>query len=107
MINKVSPCGYCTRVPDSRECDNKNCMLWRQWYIDRWDAMRAAVRGRMDTPGAPVGVRVSGTHYAAPHQVTAYLEADPCDSCLCPRDLCTTPCRIRAGWDRARGEVGL
>ena len=107
MTNKLSPCGYCTRVADPRECENKNCMLWRKWYIDRWDAMRAAVRVHMDVPGQPVGVCVSGTHDAAPHQVTAYLEADPCESCLCPRSLCTTPCRTRISWDRARQEVLL
>ena len=71
MTNPISPCGYCTRVSDPRECENKNCMLWRKWYIDRWDTMRAAIRVRMDAPGVPVGVCVSGTYYAAPLAVGA------------------------------------
>ena len=107
MNGKISPCGYCTRVADPRQCENKNCMLWRKWYIDRWEAMRAAVRLRMDQPAAPVGVCVSGTYYAAPHQVEAYLEADPCVGCLCPQDLCGTPCRAKASWERSRREVLL
>jgi len=102
-----SPCLKCARVKRPQDCENKSCKEWQAWFIDRWEAMRAAVRVHMDVPGQPVGVCVSGTHYAAPHQVTAYLEADPCESCLCPRSLCTTPCRTRISWDRARQEVLL
>lgn len=108
MDRKLSPCGYCTRVREPRECENKSCMLWRQWFIDRWEAMRTAVRVQMDTARAePVGAAVSGTHYAAPSQVELYLQTDPCGACLCPRDLCRTPCRIRRTWDRAREDVLL
>lgn len=107
MKMTVSPCGYCTRVPEPRDCENKNCMLWRKWYIERWDAMRTAVRTVMAAPGEPVGVSIGGRRYAAPHQVTAYLEEDPCAACLCPSQLCDTACAARASWERARREVLL
>lgn len=107
MDRKISPCGYCTRVRDPRACENKNCMLWRQWFIDRWEAMRGAVRAQMDGRPEPVGVAVSGTRYAAPNQVERYLQTDPCESCLCPRDLCQTPCGLRKNWQRAREDVLL
>ena len=55
----------------------------------------------------PVGVSVGGTRYAAPHQVQAYLQKDPCKECMCPKDLCTTPCRVRRAWEEAKGEVFL
>ena len=63
MARKVSPCMYCTRVPDPRACENKNCMLWRSWFIERWETMRAAVRENMDAVATePVGAVVSGRH---------------------------------------------
>ena len=107
MDKKISPCGDCTRVRDPRNCDNKDCMLWRQWYIGRWEAMRSAVRSAMDVAPEKVGAVVSGTHYAAPNQVELYLRTDPCGGCLCPRDLCKSPCAARKNWDKARQEVGL
>ena len=106
MERKLSPCSYCTRVPDPRDCENKACMLWRRWFIERWEQMRSSVRCRMDTfQPEPVGACVSGTHYAAPNQVERYLRTDPCEACLCPRDLCRTPCRLRRNWDQAREDV--
>lgn len=42
MANK-SPCLTCTTVKDPRTCGNKNCQVWREWFIRRWDAMRKAM----------------------------------------------------------------
>lgn len=103
---KMSPCLTCTRVENPADCENKNCQVWRQWFISRWDRMRSFPRQlRQDREPEPAGVPLGGRHYAAPHQVTRYLETDPCESCLCPRDLCTTPCRVCLHWEDARKEV--
>ena len=42
MANK-SPCLNCTRVKDPKNCENKNCPVWREWFIRRWEEMRKAV----------------------------------------------------------------
>ena len=34
------PCKTCTFVKDPKNCENKNCREWVQWFIDRWEAMR-------------------------------------------------------------------
>lgn len=103
-----SPCLRCTRVPDPRECDNKQCKPWQQWFIDRWELLRSGPRQQMDAAQAvPMGVNIGGRHYAPPHQVKAYLSKDPCETCLCPQDLCMEPCRVRRAWEEAKGEVLL
>lgn len=107
MEKKVSPCLSCTRVKDPRDCENKNCQLWRRWFIGRWEALRADARAGMEQPPEKVGVTLSGATYAAPHQVKAYLAADPCENCLCPKDLCRLPCRLKLNWQKAREDVLL
>ena len=107
MIMKLSPCVSCTRVENPANCENKNCQVWRQWFIGRWDQLRAYPRLQQEQPPKPAGVPLGGRHYAAPHQVRAYLETDPCENCCCPKDLCDTPCRVRKDWDAARNEVQL
>ncbi len=105
---KPSPCLTCTRVADPRNCENKNCQLWRKWFLGRWEQIHNYPRVKMEQAKMqPVGVNVGGTHYAAPHQVTGYLETDPCEKCLCPKDLCTSACRVRRAWEEARQEVFL
>lgn len=34
--NEKSPCEGCTRVCDPAGCDNKNCKLWKAWFLRRW-----------------------------------------------------------------------
>ena len=105
---KSSPCLTCTRVVDPANCENKNCQVWRQWFIGRWDRLRGLSRQlRQTCQPEPAGVPLGGRHYASPDQVTRYLETDPCRSCPCPRDLCATPCRVRLRWEDARNEVLL
>ena len=59
----MTPCKTCIRVADPACCEDKNCRQWRQWFIDRWDAMRRQF---------PV----------------EHTDPDLCAGCLCPRELC-------------------
>lgn len=101
-----SPCLRCTRVRNPRACENKQCAPWRQWFLDRWELIHRYPRQQMQTAKLePVGVKVGGRVYAAPHQVREYLDTDPCRKCLCPKDLCGTPCRVRRRWEESKGET--
>ena len=108
-MNKMpSPCLRCTRVADPRACENKSCAAWRQWFIAGWENLRRSARADMDeVQPKPAGVNIGGTYYSPPHLVAQYLRNDPCKNCLCPKDLCTAPCRIRRAWDEAKGEPFL
>ena len=106
MERKTSPCITCTRVKDPRNCENKNCQIWQRWFIHRWDNMRQEVLSSTATADPqPVGVTISGRHYAAPHQVESYLQTDPCLQCQCVKDLCRVPCRLKQNWVLHRKEV--
>lgn len=99
---EFSPCLVCTRVSDPANCDNKNCKVWQKWFLARWAAIRAYPRVAMEQADRePVGVVISGRHYAAPHQVTAFQNNDPCKNCGSPKDLCGTPCRQKLAWLKA------
>ena len=103
-----SPCLTCMRVKNPRACDDKDCKVWQNWFLSRWELIHKYPRQQMESAQLkPVGVNVGGTHYAAPHQVRAYLQTDPCENCKCPKDLCTTPCRVRRAWEEARQEAFL
>lgn len=104
---KVSPCMNCTRVADPRACENKKCQPWRNWFISRWESIRSCARQEMEQAPQKVGIMLDGQTYAAPHQVTKYLQEDPCKGCLCPKDLCRLPCRLKNNWNKAREEVLL
>lgn len=102
----LGPCVLCDRVTEPEKCDNKNCGVWRQWALGRWEMIRGYIRWAMDhSSPEPVGVPLGGRYYAAPHQVEAYLHNDPCKACLCPKDLCGEPCQVRRHWEHARKEV--
>lgn len=99
-----SPCFTCTRVRDPQNCESKVCKEWREWYIARWEAMRRRIHQQI--AGAPTqerGVPLGGRHYEAPHKVRQFLQNDPCNSCYCPKDLCTTPCQLRLAWEKRKG----
>lgn len=104
---KRSPCASCSRVKDPENCENKHCSVWRQWFIDRWETLRTCARAPMEQPLEPAGVPLGGRHYSPPHRVRAYLENDPCNSCLCPKDLCQIPCRVKQTWENGKNEVFL
>lgn len=42
MCVNSSPCAACRRVEKPEQCDNKDCMLWRRWFVARWEQMRRA-----------------------------------------------------------------
>ena len=51
--NEKSPCEGCTRVCDPAMCDNKNCKLWKAWFLRRWGMIhgygkKAGVCGEME-----------------------------------------------------------
>ncbi len=31
-----SPCETCNRVRDPKNCENKQCRQWANWYLKRW-----------------------------------------------------------------------
>ena len=101
-----NPCNCCTRVEFPRLCENKECTLWRRWFIQKWNAMREAPRLDIEKrPRQAEGVCIGGSYYALPHRVNSYLAKDPCEDCLCPRDLCVVPCRIKRDWKAAKEDV--
>lgn len=100
-----SPCLTCTRVKNPRNCENKTCKDWQAWFIDRWEAMRRNIRTGMDrAPITEQGVPLGGRQYASPHRVREFLQTDPCNTCYCPRDVCTSPCQLKLAWEERKGE---
>lgn len=104
MKENMSPCVVCSRVSDPENCTDKTCRLWQRWFLQRWEETRQTLRQMKDMPDSYAGVVVGGVRYAAPNQVRNFLENDPCGSCLCPKDLCDTPCRKRKAWENFRKE---
>lgn len=103
---KLSPCIYCTKVTDPRACEDKGCPRWQAWFVEKWDAMRLAPRLNMEKqPLQPTGVCIGGIYYSHPHRVREYLQEDPCQKCLVPKDVCCLPCKEKRAWVRAREDV--
>ena len=97
---RPSPCLRCSRVDDPRDCDNKNCGVWRAWFIYKWDLLR--------TQAMPAETASEDAfRYEAPGYVRAHLQKDPCEGCLYPKDLCGSPCRTKRSWEEQRQEVFL
>ena len=95
----IKPCWNCTQVQDPANCDDSSCLRWQQWFAHTWDDMRHSLRVDMENrPKVPEGEVIGGVHYALPHRVQDYLNADPCGNCLCPKDLCRIPCRMKRQW---------
>ena len=40
MNGELSPCTYCCRVADPKNCDNKKCVPWQKWFMKRWEQTR-------------------------------------------------------------------
>lgn len=101
-----SPCLKCTRVRDPQACENKLCKDWQAWFIDRWESMREYVREQMDeTTTKEIGVPLGGERYAHPHRIREYWKEDPCQRCLCPKELCQVPCAARMAWAEKQSGV--
>lgn len=103
---KQSPCLTCSRVRDPDNCENKLCKDWQAWFIDRWEAMRANVfaQVRQQKAVAQGAISVGGYQYSHPDHVRSYLQKDPCGECVCPKDMCDTPCAVRKAWDAAHSK---
>lgn len=102
---RPSPCLSCTRVTNPANCENKLCGTWRQWFLQRWELIRSYPRYRMEqTVLHPTGICLGGCFYETPDRTRTYLHTDPCKDCISPRDLCTTPCKVRKAWETAKGE---
>lgn len=96
---RESPCLYCTRVRDPKNCENKLCNEWRIWWIGRWEAMRTIARQHArgkGIQGSPVSV--GGTMYHHPDRVREYLMIDPCLQCPWKDGLCPNPCDTKQIW---------
>lgn len=35
------PCLKCTRIKDPGNCENKECQVWRRWFLFEWARIRA------------------------------------------------------------------
>lgn len=102
----ISPCVLCTRVKDPGNCENKNCKVWQKWFLARWELIRGFPRQAMEqAPLTPVGISLGGHIYCHPSQKRDYIANNPCDTCKCPQDLCTAPCRVRRVWEESKGEI--
>ena len=88
-----SPCLTCIRGPDPERCDNKGCTPWRRWFAGRWEYLRQQYRVREN------GELSTGERHPA------HGNADTCESCLCPREMCRVPCRLRIAWENRKGEM--
>lgn len=101
-----SPCLECSRVRDPQACENKLCKDWQAWFIDCWEAMRRNVRAQMEeSTTQDIGIPLGGQRYAHPHRMQDYLREDPCNRCLCPKDVCHSPCPARTAWAEKQNEV--
>lgn len=102
-----SPCLTCKRVRDPQACENKGCKDWQAWFIGRWEAMRKNVREQMNCVSIEeIGIPLGGERYAVPHRMEEYLSQDPCQRCLCPKDVCHHPCPAKQAWiDKKSGVI--
>ena len=98
------PCRGCTQVRNPASCENKKCKQWQQWFIKRWDRLHTYPRQMMDKT-LPVGISIGGRRYLHPDQLREYIRKNPCEGCSCTADLCRTPCRAKAIWEKAKQEV--
>ena len=39
MVTKEYPCTGCTRVLNPEACENKNCKIWKAWFLRHWAAI--------------------------------------------------------------------
>lgn len=40
MSSMRYPCRRCKRVETPGICENKNCAVWRLWFVQKWDRTR-------------------------------------------------------------------
>ena len=47
-MSNESPCLTCTRVKDPGNCENKQCKVWREWWLKKWEEIRNGKRKAAD-----------------------------------------------------------
>ena len=100
MNRELSPCTYCCRVADPKNCDNKKCVPWQKWFVKRWEQTRQMFRTPLEKATTrPAGIPLGGHRYVHPHRVRAYQQNGPCGQCKLPADLCHTPCPAKRHWE--------
>ena len=99
---KPSPCLTCTRVTDPQACENKRCARWRQWFMGRWALIYAY--GQLYLHPLDPAASSGSIGMKAPAEDFQQTGADPCDSCICERDMCAAPCRTKRAWLREQEE---
>ena len=105
---KKCPCHSCTRVKNPRNCEEKGCKVWKDWFIETWDRQRMQFRLAREHMAVEMeGENIGGVRYALPHRVHNYLETDPCSRCLSPRDLCKVPCKVKRNWTYNREKLRI
>lgn len=107
MSYTSSPCLTCARVLNPEKCENKNCGVWRRWFLKSWDNIRAYPRAAVENARrTPIGVPLGGVYYAHPHRVREYRAVNPCQDCYA-RSLCSEPCALLKDWLQEGGTYEL
>ena len=105
LIKHHSPCFTCTRVPDPRACDNKECRPWRQWFIDRWALIHAY--GQLNLPTLDPCAKHDTESSRGLKRTIQQTGKDPCEECICPKDFCAVPCKSKRMWQEQKEDVFL
>lgn len=66
---------FCNRVEDPANCENKQCVLWRNWFLSRWNQTRKLF-------GMESG------------------QSDPCLDCVWKGPLCSASCPTRKAYEK-------
>lgn len=99
MMTQLSPCLYCSRVPNPGLCDNKKCRPWQQWFSQRWESTRKQFCASMACAQVePAGVELGGNYYVQPERLREYLGTPPCTRCRLPGELCEAACPVLHAW---------
>ncbi len=103
MSQMLSPCQYCTRVANPKNCENKKCVPWQKWFLNKWEQTRQLYGASSESaPAQQVGIPLGGNRYAHPHRVREYRQNGPCAHCKLPKDLCHRPCSALQLWQQEK-----
>lgn len=113
MVNQTRrdlppPCRNCYQVADPVACENKDCKLWRAWFIAHWNELRKRAQKLVEMEAErSQGIPLGGRHYYHPDYLKRYFEKDPCKVCYLAQCRCEEPCGLRRNWENAKEEAGL
>ena len=93
-MTQLSPCLYCSRVPEP-----SLCRPWQQWFSRQWeDTRQQFCRSMVSASVEPVGIPIGGKLYNPPDRLREYLSAPPCTRCRLPGELCEAACPVLRAW---------